>query len=101
MRAAAQVLEDHAVENATEFCKWWVVDELTGKRLLTTYKLCRADAARAFPGAQPDPESAEIRNLPKTPATAANGRPERRWSDSREGGLNVSELAVFAEDWLT
>jgi len=35
----------------TEFFHWWIIDERTGERRLTTYKLSRADAERAFPGA--------------------------------------------------
>lgn len=38
----------------TEFFRFWILDERTGKRRLTTYKLTRADAERQFPGAEPD-----------------------------------------------
>jgi hypothetical protein len=38
----------------TEFYNWWITDECKGERRLTTYKLTRADAKRAFPGAEPD-----------------------------------------------
>ena len=38
----------------SEFFRWWIIDERTGERRLTTYALTRADAARAFPGAEPD-----------------------------------------------
>ena len=31
----------------TEFFRWWIVDDRSGKRRLTTYKLTRADAAFA------------------------------------------------------
>jgi len=41
----------------TEFFNWWIVAERIGKRRLTTYKLKRADAERAFPGAEPDLQS--------------------------------------------
>jgi len=47
----------------TEFFRWWIIDERTGKRGLTTYKLTRADAARAFPGAEPDLQTRELRDL--------------------------------------
>jgi len=65
-----------------EFFQWWIVDERTGKRRLTTYKLSRADAARAFPGADPHLQSSEIRNLPGPRESTGNAGPERRWSDS-------------------
>jgi hypothetical protein len=47
----------------TEYFKWWVVDEVTGERLLTKYKLSRENAQRAFPGATPDLKSREVHNL--------------------------------------
>jgi hypothetical protein len=34
-----------------EFFRFWIVDERTGKRRLTTYKLKLAEAASRFPGA--------------------------------------------------
>jgi hypothetical protein len=36
------------VTTPTEFFRWWIVDERTGKRRLTSYKLTRADAERQF-----------------------------------------------------
>jgi hypothetical protein len=48
----------------TEFFRWWITDERTGKRRRTTYKLTRADAERQFPGAEPDLSSREVRDLP-------------------------------------
>ena len=68
--------------NPTEFFKWWIVDERTGERRLTTYKLSRADAARAFPGADPDLQSRELRHLPGTFATSPGSESRRRWSDA-------------------
>ena len=47
----------------TEYFKWWTVDERTGERRTTTYKLSRADAKRTFPGARPVLETREIRYL--------------------------------------
>ena len=64
----------------TEFYNWWIIDERTGARRLTTYKLARADAERAFPGAQPDPQTRELRNLPDAGEGPANSRPGREWS---------------------
>jgi hypothetical protein len=46
----------------TEFFGW-IVDERTGKRRRTSYKLTRADAERQFPGAEPDLSSREVRLL--------------------------------------
>lgn len=48
----------------TECFRWWIVDERTGKRRRTTYKLSREDAERQFPGVEPDPQTREVRNLP-------------------------------------
>jgi len=48
----------------TEFFRWWIVDERTGKRRRTTYKMQRADAEERFPGAAPDLQSREVRQLP-------------------------------------
>lgn len=50
---------------STEFFRWWIIDERTGKRRLTTYMLTRADAERQFPGSEPDSSSREVRDLPK------------------------------------
>jgi hypothetical protein len=60
----------------TEFFRWWIIDEHTGERRLTTYKLSRADAERAFPGAEPDLQTGEVRDLPKPDRQPANSRPE-------------------------
>jgi len=61
-----------AMSIPTEFFRWWIVDERTGEHRLTTYKLTRADAARAFPGAAPDLQTRELRDLhePGEPPTA-------------------------------
>ena len=64
----------------TEYFNWWIIDERTGKRRLTTYKLKRADAERAFPGAEPDLQSREVRNLPDKGQITANSRPGSEWS---------------------
>ena len=47
----------------TELFQWWFVDEVTGKRQLTKFKLSRENAERAFPGATPDLESREVTGL--------------------------------------
>ena len=59
-----------------EFFKWWIDDERTGQRRLTTYKLSRANAERAFLGAEPDLETREIRNFPHPEKTAPTDRRE-------------------------
>ena len=64
----------------TEFFRWWIVDERTGERRLTTYKLSRADAQRAFPTAEPDWETREVRDLPDPAETPASSRPGGKWS---------------------
>ena len=38
----------------TEYFRWWVVDERTGERVLTSRHLSRDDARRLVPGAVPD-----------------------------------------------
>jgi len=67
--------------NQVEFFKWWFVDERTGKRRLTTYKLSRGDAERAFPGTEPDLQTRELRNLPGVLDGLRNSRPGSSWSD--------------------
>jgi len=64
----------------TEYFLWWVDDDGTGKPRRTTYKLTRADAARAFPGADPDVSSREIRDCSDPAAGPASSRPGRHWS---------------------
>ena len=59
----------------TEFFKFWIVDERTGKRRLTTYKLTRAQAADRYPGAEPDLQTREVRNLPERGEALGNTRP--------------------------
>jgi len=65
---------------ATEFFRWWIVDELTGERNLSSYLLTRADAARAFPGAEPDVRTREVRDLPSEGQLPASSRAGREWS---------------------
>ena len=62
------------MSNPTEFFRWWIIDERTNERRLTTYALSRADAARAFPGAEPDLQTRETRHLPNPGATPENSR---------------------------
>jgi hypothetical protein len=64
----------------TEFFNWWVRDEGTGERRLTTYKLSRGDAERAFPGAEPHLSTLEIRNLPSASELMSDSRPGSKWS---------------------
>ena len=70
-----------AKTNQVEFFNWWMVDERTGERRLTIYKLSRADAERAFPGADPDLQTRELRNLPGVLDGLRNSRPGGSWSD--------------------
>ena len=64
----------------TEFFRWWIIDERTGERRLTTYKLTRIDAERAFPGAEPAPQSREVRDLPDPSEAPPDCRTDMRWS---------------------
>lgn len=68
VRCAAAKLLTHAeldgnLPMVVEFFKWWVVDERTGDRWLTTYKLSRPDAQRAFPCAEPEPLTRDVRHF--------------------------------------
>jgi hypothetical protein len=47
--------------NVAEYFRWWVVDQITGRRELTDHRLSREDAQRRFPGAVPDWRSREFR----------------------------------------
>jgi hypothetical protein len=52
----------------TEFFRWWIVDERTGKRRLTRYAMTRELVADRFPeGAEPDLRTREVRDLPDQP----------------------------------
>jgi hypothetical protein len=64
---------------STEFFHWYIVDERTGKRGLTTYKLTRKDAELAFPGAEPDLQTREIRHLSDPGDAPLNSRPGEEW----------------------
>lgn len=84
-----------------EFYRWWITDEVTGERVLTPFKLTSAHAALAFPAAEPDLTTREVRDLPdletKPWASSRPGEPWgesmpgdtmpcERWSDSKPGG---------------
>jgi hypothetical protein len=59
----------------TEYFLWHIRDERTGELRLTKFKLSRADAERAFPGAEPDLSSREVREVPEVAKAPANRRP--------------------------
>ena len=59
----------------TEFFRWWIIDERTGKRRLTTYMLTRAQAADRYPGAEPDLQTREVRHLPECGELHGNSPP--------------------------
>jgi hypothetical protein len=61
----------------TEYFRWWITDERTGKRRLTTYKMTRAQAAERYPGAEPDLQTCEVRHLPALGETLGNTRAPR------------------------
>lgn len=63
----------------TEFFNWWITDE-RGKTRLTKYKLSRVNAEKAFPGAEPDVRTIEVRDLPNGGQVPANSRPGAAWS---------------------
>jgi hypothetical protein len=64
----------------TEFFHWWIADDHTGQRRLTTFKLSRADAEKAFPGAEPDLQTREVRDLPDMAEAPPSSRPGGNWS---------------------
>jgi hypothetical protein len=57
-----------------EFFKWWYIDERTGERRRTAYKLNFIDAERAFPGAEPDLSTREAHDPPAVARASANSR---------------------------
>ena len=59
----------------TEFFRWYITDERTGKRRLTRYAMTRAEAAERFPDAEPDLRTREVRNLPEPGEAHGNTRP--------------------------
>jgi hypothetical protein len=63
------------VPTPTEFYRWLIVDERTGKRRRTTYAMTRADAAERYPGAEPDLQRRELRNVPDPGEQRGNSRP--------------------------
>jgi hypothetical protein len=50
----------------TEFFRWWVTNPETGVRSRTRYLMDRKTAEERFPGAEPDPRTREMRNLPES-----------------------------------
>lgn len=59
----------------TEFFRWWITDERTGKRRLTRFAMTRAEAAERYPGAEPNVRTREVRDLPAPGEARANTRP--------------------------
>jgi len=59
----------------TDFYRWFIVDERTGKRRLTRYAMTREQAAERYPPAEPDLRTREIRNLPKPGEIRGNAPP--------------------------
>jgi len=47
----------------TEFFRWYITDETTGKRRLTGYKMDRATALERYPDAEPFEPSREVRQV--------------------------------------
>ena len=71
-----------------EFFRWWIVDERTGKRRLTTYKMQRAVAEERFPGAEPNLQSREVRQLREPGEIHGNSRPPREARTTAELALS-------------
>ena len=67
----------------TEYFRWWIVDEVTGKRWLTWYAMTRAQAAERFPDAEPDLRTRGVREL-RAPA------PGELYGNTRPAGRDVA-----------
>ena len=71
------------MKSPVNFYRWWIVDPVTGERVLTPFKLTSAHAALAFPGAKPDLQTREARELPDLSRDPwSNTRPGEPWEDS-------------------
>ena len=63
--------------------RWWIADDGRRRaRILTAHKLTCAHAALAFPGAEPDLQTREMRELPELSRDPWNTRPGEPWVDS-------------------
>jgi hypothetical protein len=76
---ACGALQLEQMSTPTEFFCWWIIDEPTGERRLTRFKLSRAHAQRAFPGAEPALETREVRELPDEGQPPPGSRPGGDW----------------------
>ena len=66
-----------------ELWKWWITDEVTGKRRKTTYLLTRRVAVERFGNdVQPVSGSMEVRDLPETYEEQHHS--SGWWSDDRK-----------------
>lgn len=62
----------------TEFFRWYITDERTGKRRLTTYAMTREQAKERFgDDAEPDLRSREVRHLPEPGEMHGNSSPPK------------------------
>jgi hypothetical protein len=77
----------------TEFFRWWVTDDRTAKRRLTTYKMTRAQAANRYPGAEPDPQTREVRHLPEPGEVHGSLKPPAEKVDPAAEGPRLSSCA--------
>ena len=59
----------------TEFYRWWIVDERTGKRRLTRFAMTREEAGERYPDAEPDLGTREVRNVPGPGELQGNWKP--------------------------
>ena len=78
-RPVAPIAASNSMSALTEFFCWWIIDEQTGERRLTRFKLTRVDAQRAFPGAEPDVQTREVRYLSDDYQLPAHSRPDGDW----------------------
>ena len=80
----------------TEFFRWYIVDERTGKRRLTRFAMMREQAAEGYPGAEPNLHTREVRNLPEPGELHGNTKPpdQRRTTPRTEPAHAPGDLTI-------
>jgi hypothetical protein len=76
---------------ATEFFRWWIIDERTGKRRLTRYAMTRDQAAERYPGAEPDLQTREVREVREPGEEQGNWRPPAAKAAESADPVNVPQ----------
>lgn len=58
-----------------EFFRFWIRDEITGKRRRTSFVMDRETAIERYPDAEPDPLTRELRTVYEPGEAPANTKP--------------------------